>query len=326
MNTRRNFLRMGVFATAALGLPFAYACHPKQHFEPRSPRTVRRALVLWFSQTGNTQRIGRLLAAVWRKNGLEVTAAEIRQFDPGSALGYDLIAMGCPVNHYDAPGYVKSWLPRLPHLQGASVAAFVTHGLPPSNQHNTACAILELLAQRGGVPVGLATFGNFGTYPPLWAFYPESALKTSAFPNETTYDQVRQYAGELLVQASAGNAFEFSRELSFGDVKKSLAPIWFSKMITDEHSIDKERCQHCGTCAELCPTGAIDPEKGVVNKAICVDCMGCINNCPAQAVRMVYWGKPLVGYRDFLREKGIVIKEPEEISIMGKEKHEFSYN
>ncbi|MBA4366076.1 MAG: hypothetical protein C0403_00355 [Desulfobacterium sp.] len=116
-----------------------------------------------------------------------------------------------------------------------------------------------------------------------------------------------------MVQVSSGNAFEFSREVSFGDVKKNLAPIWFSKMITDEHSIDRERCQHCGTCAELCPTGAIDPEKGAVNKEVCVDCMGCINNCPAQAVRMVYWGKPLVGYHDFLRQQGIAVKEPKEI-------------
>jgi len=186
MNTRRYFLKMGVFTTAALSLPINYACHQKHHFHAGKPRAVRRALVLWFSQTGNTQRIGRLLAAVWRKQGVDVTTSEIRKFNSQTAVGYDLIAMGCPVNHYDAPDYVKSWLSRLPDLQGTPVAAFVTHGLPPSNQHNTACAVLEIMAQRGGVPAGLATFGNFGTYPPLWAFYPESALKSSAFPNEAT--------------------------------------------------------------------------------------------------------------------------------------------
>lgn len=317
MNSRRQFIKLSFFSLAGLSLPLGYACHGRWRSEVRPPRPVRRGLVIWFSQTGNTQRIGRLLAAGWRKQGLEVTSAEIRKFDPQSAVGFDLIAMGCPVNHYDAPGFVKSWLARLPHLQETPVAAFITHGLPPSNQHNTACAVLEILAQRGGVPVGLATFGNFGTYPPAWAFYPQSALKSSGFPNERTYEQARNYGAELLVRVRSGMAFEFKRELSFGDVKKNLSPIWFSKLITDEHTIDKDRCWNCGTCTDICPTGAIDPAKGSVNKVLCVDCMGCINNCPAQAVRMVYWGKPLVGYPFFLQQHGIIVREPVEI-IQGK--------
>ncbi len=313
MKTRRHFLKLGLASAACAGLPLGCLWHPSHRVDARQPRPMKQALVLWFSQTGNTQRIGRLLAAVLQKQGVSVTAVEIRRFNPQHAADYDLIVMGCPVNHYDAPGFVKSWLTNLPPLPGTPVAAFVTHGLPPSNQHNTGCAVLEILAQRGGLPMGLATFGNFGTYPPAWAFFPEKVLETADFPNETTYDQARRYAVDLLERVNRGDGFEFSRELSFGDVKKNLAPIWFSKMITDEHTIDLERCRHCGTCADVCPTGAIDPDSGTVNKDICVDCMGCINNCPTQAVRMVYWGKPLVGYHDFLRQHGLAVKEPEEI-------------
>ncbi|MFZ5569253.1 MAG: EFR1 family ferrodoxin [Thermodesulfobacteriota bacterium] len=320
MKTRRHFLKLGMFSAVCAGLPPGCIWHPTHHVAARPPGSMKRALVLWFSQTGNTQRIGRLLSAVWRKQGVAVTEAEIRQFDPRHAAGYDLIAMGCPVNHYDAPGFVKTWLENLPPLQGIPVAAFVTHGLPPSNQHNTGCAVLEIMAAKGGLPVGLGTFGNLGTYPPFWAFFPEDVLKTAGFPNEATYDQARRFAMDLITRVNAGEGFEFSREVSFGDVKKNLAPIWFSKLITDEHRIDPDRCQHCGVCREVCPTGAIDPEKGTVDKGNCVDCMGCINNCPARAVRMVYWGKELVGYPDFLRQQGIVVKEPEEITAAEGEK------
>lgn len=165
----------------------------------------------------------------------------------------------------------------------------------------------------------MATFGNMGTYPPSWAFFPEETLKSSAYPNEETYDRARGFAAVLLETVEQGGDFEFRREWSFGDVKKNLAPVWFSKLITDDHSIDSSRCQRCGTCAEKCPTGAINPYNGKVDKEVCVDCMGCINNCPTQAVRIVYWGKKLVGYRAFLNEHGIEIHEPEELRKDGKQ-------
>lgn len=313
MPSRRDMLKLALASAVALSLPACCRAYQEQSPGPLSSRVVKRGLVLSYSQTGNTRRIGRLLAAVWRRQGVQVREAEIREFDPGQAVGFDLIAVGGPVNHYDAPQYLKDWLGKLPPLGQTPVAAFVTHGVPPSNQKNTACAILEILAGHGGVPVGLACFGNLGTYPPSWAFFPGKSLEARGLPNQETFRQARAYALDLLARASAGQPLAFSREWSMGDVKKSLAPIWFSKLITEVHEIDPARCTGCGTCVRLCPTGAIDPQRGTVDKERCVDCMGCLNNCPAQAVRMVYWGKPLTGYFEFLRQNQIQIAEPPEL-------------
>ena len=265
------------------------------------PREVKRALVIWYSQTGNTARIGRLIAAVWQKQGIAVDSAEIREIDPSDCAGYDLLAAGSPVNHYDAPQFVKNWLGRLPSIDHTLTAAFVTHGIPASNQHNTACALLEHLAAKGGIPLGLAAYGNLGTYPPSWAFFPEKSLEAKDHPNRETYREAAKYAGLLLEKAKRGQSIAIKRECSFGDVKKNLAPIWFSKLITDEHYIDPAKCLGCGLCRAKCPTGAIDPEQKTVNKSLCVDCMGCLNNCPAQAVVMVYWGKKTDGISGFFK-------------------------
>jgi ferredoxin/flavodoxin len=314
MPSRRRFLKTGSLAAASLALPACGGTHCEQNFQAFKPGKVKRALVVWFSQTGNTQRVGRLTAAVWRTRGIQVDESEIRGFDPADCQGYDLIAVGAPVNHFDSPPSIISWLNRLPDLGGAPVAVFITHGLPPGNQHNTGCALLEALADKEGVPVGLAKFGNLGTYPPAWAFDPEKTLATVGHPNEETYDRMREFAAQSLARAESGQPISFTREWTVDDIKKYILAPWLSKMVHDEHYIDPERCIRCGTCAAKCPTGAIDPYKGEVNKSLCIDCMGCVNNCPNQAVRLVYWGKELVGYFDFLKQHNIEIPEPRELS------------
>ena len=245
-NGKATILQAALAATT-LAVPVACTRYLPSESPSLQPRKVQRALVLWFSQTGNTARIGRLMAAVWKQRGVAVDAAELRDFDPASIGGYDLVAMGSPVNHYDLPDYVKGWLKKLPPLSGVPVAAFVTHGIPESNSHNTACSLLDLLAQNGAVPMGLATFGNLGTYPPYWAFYPDKAVSGSAYPNGDTFAKALQYATALIDGVEAGAAYSYRYEIGLGDVKKNLAPIWFSKLITDAHTIDKERCTGCGT-------------------------------------------------------------------------------
>ena len=42
------------------------------------------------------------------------------------------------------------------------------------------------------------------------------------------------------------------------------------------------RCNGCGTCAALCPTGAISPQDPAqVDAALCISCMRCVAVCPA---------------------------------------------
>jgi ferredoxin len=51
--------------------------------------------------------------------------------------------------------------------------------------------------------------------------------------------------------------------------------------------------------------GAIDPEMGRVDTSACVACLGCINNCPVDAVQMDYLGKKVYGLKTFKKMNGI---------------------
>jgi NAD-dependent dihydropyrimidine dehydrogenase PreA subunit len=50
--------------------------------------------------------------------------------------------------------------------------------------------------------------------------------------------------------------------------------------------IDTERCNGCGACTEVCPTGALYlvDGKAVVDSTLCRECEACIATCPTEAI------------------------------------------
>lgn len=320
MDNRRDFLKKGAMAAAVLSVPTTNGCLDTRPIRAKVPmKTARtgRALVLWYSQTGYTERYGRLLAHQLEALGMKVTASEIRRFDLQGMGEVDLIVIGSPVYYYDTPDYVKAWIRSLPRLKGTPVAAYVSFGGPVGNQHNAACSILQPLVEKEGVPIAQTAFMNMSAFPLYWSEEKvhEKTWMSRQLPDEETYDKVRKYAVYLGVQVKEGKAVEFSKRLTLRECITWLGPIWWTKKFVKNHSILKEKCIECGTCVEKCPALAIDLAAFHVDRDACVLCFGCINNCPAQAVHMEYRGERVIGYRDFMKGKNLIITEPEELTV-----------
>jgi NAD-dependent dihydropyrimidine dehydrogenase PreA subunit len=60
-------------------------------------------------------------------------------------------------------------------------------------------------------------------------------------------------------------------------------------------TIDTERCCGCGTCVDVCPTGALYlvDGKAVVDEALCNLCKECLAVCPAEAVALAPQAEPV---------------------------------
>jgi ferredoxin/flavodoxin len=276
--------------------------------------TPKKGAVVWYSQTGNTGRHGRLIARTWEKNGIKVTASDYRNMDPAVLAGMDIIIMGSPVYYYEVPENFRNWIAGMPRMDEIPVATYVTFGGEGGNQHNTACTLLELMAGKGAVPAGMDMFGNMSAFAPTWSTgNTERILRYSRLPDEGTYARVRRFADAVLGNVRAGNTAAASKRGDFRELIKGSFSIRGTKLFISDHHIDRKSCIGCGACVEKCPVGAVNLEAGRINTSRCIACFGCVNNCPSGAMKMKFMGKEVYGYLEFIRRNRIEIAEPEEL-------------
>lgn len=310
MITRRTFIAAGI--TAAAGLAIAECMGPEIRTGGEMKKgKIKKGLVVWYSQTGNTKRIGRVIASAWRKQGIQVKESDYRAIDPATLSAYDIIAAGSPVYYYEVPENFREWLRTIPDITGTPVASFVTFGGTGGNQHNTACELLGLLSKKGGVPAGIATFGNMSTFAPTWSTGSvKRILRYSHLPDNDTFTAARNYADIVLLNVKNGKEIQVKSKISFNNMIRGGISIGFTKLVITEHRIDEKKCIACGTCEKTCPVSAIGPGRDPVDTDRCIACFGCVNNCPVNAVRIKFAGKEVYGYREFLKRNNITVNEP----------------
>jgi len=317
MESRRIFLKKSALTAAVAALPALSSCVSIRTIKAKVPmksNEIRKAAVLWYSQTGNTQKCGKVLAKTFEKKGATVIYGDLRNFDQTKITDVDLIVIGAPVFYYDIPDFVKDFIQSLPDLKGIPVAAYVTFGGPEGNQHNAVCSILEGLAQKNGVPVGLEAFMTISSYSPSFKAN-DKDIKTkqnTILPDQNTYKNVREYAGFIKSEVEKGNTSEFKKTLTLREFSTYFEPEWWTKLFVDDHFIIEQKCEGCGICAEKCPTNSIDLDTFSVKTDTCVLCFGCINNCEYQAVNMEYNKEKVIGFNEFLEKNNLKFELPVE--------------
>jgi hypothetical protein len=131
MESRGTFLKKGALAAATL--PALSSCIHISTIKAKVPMKslkIRNAAVLWYSQTGNIRKCGKVLAETFERKGIKVAYGDLLDLDREHIVDVDLIVVGAPVFYYDIRDIVKDYIQSLPDLKGIPVAAYVTFGGP----------------------------------------------------------------------------------------------------------------------------------------------------------------------------------------------------
>lgn len=158
-----------------------------------------KALVTYYSETGNTEKIARAIYETIQFQKELKPVLEVQE-----AKGFDIIFYGFPVASHSVPGKATKFLKELP--KGQSIALFSTHGSLRSG-HLPKQAFEHAIGLASGAKV-LGHFGCRGQVnqkiidalmkQPEHKAWVEEALGAIGHPDEHDIADARNFAAEMI--------------------------------------------------------------------------------------------------------------------------------
>ena len=244
-----------------------------------------KVLIIYFSQTGNTEKIAETIKKGILKSGNTCETKKIIEVDIDKLENYDLIGIGTPTFFYREPTNVKNFIRDIKEIKGNHCFLFCTHG---SLIGNTFYYMNEELTKKGYIVIG--TFDSYG-YSSL-QFYPEP-MHTEGHPDEIEFKEAEGF-GE--------NICDISLKIQNGETRlipkfELISKTWWTRQskqlnfkvlrnISPKLEINVDKCTKCLTCQDNCPTDAIDVEADPpeIQKEDCIFCWSCEKACPEGAI------------------------------------------
>ncbi|MBA4388017.1 MAG: hypothetical protein C0404_08555 [Verrucomicrobia bacterium] len=242
--------------------------------------------ICYFSGTGNTEIVAKLMAEAFRRQGADAGLRRMEDVLNGRvAMPADdraMLGIGYPVHGFGAPRMVDDFVRRLPDAKGTRAFVFMT----ASDEFCLNSAASETIARclrKKGYDV---FHESMVPMPCNFALkYPDSLMKqlciraveeTAGLAKEIVTEKPRKFheGWITLLMARWLNAFESYGTRYFGkDLKVSKA------------------CTLCGKCVRDCPTLNITRDGDTIKFGWnCTMCFRCIYGCPVNAI-MPVWEK-----------------------------------
>ena len=133
-----------------------------------------KSIVIYFSQTGNTEKVGKAIAAGIEQVTGQCDVSEIRKVSPLGLKDYDLIGIGSPV-FGQCPDNVLEFARRMKFVGGKHAFAFCTHGTSPKRFYPF---LYPVLRDRG-----LILLGNADWYGDCFLLHMPQPYPTTGHPD-----------------------------------------------------------------------------------------------------------------------------------------------
>lgn len=212
-----------------------------------------KSTVIYFSATGGTERVAKLIAGKLNADALDITV-----FDYDLTYGEDDCIFFCfPVygGRIPAPMYKRMQGIRGENTNAVMVAVYGNRAVDD--------ALIEMS--------DLARSKGFRTVGGAEIVAPHSVDSRIAADRPDSADIAK--LNDFLEKLMAKERFNVVAMPGSHDYKKYDGLPF--------HPVSGKECSGCGTCSQECPTGAIDPGDPMKPDAKkCITCMRCVSVCP----------------------------------------------
>ncbi len=254
-----------------------------------------KCVVIYFSQTGNTQKVAEAVRRGVAQAAGSCDLLEIRQADPRGLCEYDLIGLGSPVMGAE-PGNVSVFVNRLRLVGGKHAFTFCTHGTSAGFYYPSIYPKLKR--------AGLVVLGHADWYADCFLLHMPQPYPTAGHPDQRDLQEAEDYGREMTLHSMRVAAGETSlippappEVPPGGPSDPGLAPPpvigQFGKLL----KYDRGKCLYprCSLCIDNCPVSGFDlsVDPPVLAKP-CIACEFCARLCPTGALDMSEWIESMI--------------------------------
>ena len=242
-----------------------------------------KALLVYFSGTGNTTRIAELYKSEFIKAGVEVDMIELPTDSLPDISGYDYIGIGYPIHGFNAPKPILALCKKFPKrnkkTDGVKNAfVFKTSGEPVRMSDVSSLKMRKILKRRG--------YNVISEY--------QYVMPYNIIFRHTDHEVYKMWTtAQALVPADVAEIMQgktrLPKRMFMGGFLAWILRCehWGAHILGKMFKANKD-CVKCGMCEKLCPVHNIRiTKKGKVKfGGKCLICMRCVQNCPKAAISM----------------------------------------
>jgi flavodoxin/ferredoxin len=266
-----------------------------------------KCAVVYFSQTGNTEKIAHGIGAGIAQADCACDVIKLKDADPHRLHRYDLLGFGGPV-FGTAPKNVLDFVDALWSVGGKHAFGFCTHG---GVYQDFFPSLVPPLRNKG-----LTVIGTRDWYGNCYLLHHIEPYPTAGHPDEIDLEEAAAFGREMVersIRISQGETdlipeidVSLSHETGGDLVDPSMRIIdAFPQML----KYDKEKCRYprCRLCMDNCPVYGIDLSvEPPVLADPCLNCEFCARICPTGALDMDEWVVKLAEITDMLTKEIIL--------------------
>lgn len=238
-----------------------------------------KILIIYFSQTGNTQKVADTLNKEFISQGFDSKTMSMFDVKTKDILNADVIGFGSPTFECHAPTPVKDFIKSLPDFFQKKSFVFATGGGAGGNILSDLKKLLS--SKRFIILDSHFTLGEI--------FHPAPCIfgNSKDRPNIKDLNQVREFAINLSKYIAEGKVAKnrsLKNKLGFynlvGLIGSSDKVIRF---LVPKPKLNFNKCKKCSLCKNECPVNNIVLNHHPKLNRNCIRCYRCQTVCPSKA-------------------------------------------